>query len=479
MFSNLLKIIVVLAVTFVYAQNHCSKHETRYFLSFTDKPGAPHNLIEHEDFPVHAPYLHALAQQNIPPKNISRWFNGVTVCLDSTQYAKARTFSFIKHIAPIAPLIRTAPILAPTHLLPKTSQSHTNPLKTMWDDYFQATQSLPGTGMRVAVIDAGFFFQHVSLQWLLDSNKIIDQWNFVTDSSDMAKDPHGSDVLSIIAGNPKSDFAGLAPFATFMLYVTEDIQSEYPAEADNIVAAMERAALHGAQVVNISLGYRYDFTDGTPDFPTSTMDGTTHLASKALKLAARRGILVVVASGNEHSPALPSDTSTITVPSDADSILSVGAVNNSGLLCSFSSRGLTADDRTKPDLVAPGCPVYVASTLTLDLGAPTYGTSFAAPQIAGFAAALWSAYPQADAMTIRQLLLNCAEFSHSPQPGYGYGRLLGADCLRQLQDLTTTSLPEKVMEFSPTQRPHVDSLPIPGIRSFYLIDGRKVQLPAK
>src|SRR5690606_32016260 len=109
---------------------------------------------------------------------------------------------------------------------------------------------------------------------------------------------HGGQVLSQIAGELPGVLQGLAPHARFLLYRTESAPVEAYVEEDYLAAAIERAVDSGAQVISISLGYRYDF-DSDPEVPYAHMDGRTRPSSLAAVAAARRGVLVVVAVGNE------------------------------------------------------------------------------------------------------------------------------------------------------------------------------------
>ena len=90
----------------------------------------------------------------------------------------------------------------------------------------------------------------------------------------------------------------------------------------------------------------------------------------------------------------------LATPGDARGALTVGAVFwRTSELEPFSSRGPTADGRLKPDLVGP-------DGVLSDIFAPDrfFGTSAAAPHIAGAAAIVWSAYPSATADEIKQYL---------------------------------------------------------------------------
>jgi subtilisin family serine protease len=111
-------------------------------------------------------------------------------------------------------------------------------------------------------------------------------------------------------------------------------------------------------------------------------------AVRALRTA---GIFVVVSAGNNGQLGCGSVQDP---PAIYAEVFSVGAVNASGDLSSFSSIGpVTADgsQRVKPDIVAPGVEVFSATPgSTYD----TYsGTSMAGPHVAGVVALMWSANP--------------------------------------------------------------------------------------
>ena len=78
-----------------------------------------------------------------------------------------------------------------------------------------------------------------------------------------------------------------------------------------------------------------------------------------------------------------------------DEVYSVGAIDSSGDLTSFSSVGpVTADGsgRIKPDIVAPG--QDVTSAMPGNGYASMSGTSMAGPHLAGVVALMWSANPK-------------------------------------------------------------------------------------
>ena len=126
---------------------------------------------------------------------------------------------------------------------------------------------------------------------------------------------------------------GLAQSSEFLLARTERVLVENESEEELWLMAMEWADANGADIINTSLGYTSD------EYYNYQMDGETSLIARAVNLAAKKGILVLVSAGNSGDE----DWKYIATPADADSALTVGAVTGSGLHRDFSSFGPTSD----------------------------------------------------------------------------------------------------------------------------------------
>jgi len=116
--------------------------------------------------------------------------------------------------------------------------------------------------------------------------------------------------------------------------------------------------------------------------------GALEAAVSALRAA---GIFVVASAGND-GPRCSSVADPIAIYADA---FSVGAIDRSGDIADFSSRGpVTVDgsNRVKPDIVAPG--VDIRSAWPGSGYNTTSGTSMAGPHVAGVVALMWSAQPR-------------------------------------------------------------------------------------
>ena len=123
-----------------------------------------------------------------------------------------------------------------------------------------------------------------------------------------------------------------------------------------------------------------------------------------------------MAMGNDGN----NDWHYLSTPADADNILSVGAVNTDGTIAQFSSYGPTADGRIKPEVCAVGKNTLLINPANNE-NRISNGTSFACPLIAGMAACLWSALPDASNTEIRERIIRSADRYSEPHEQYGYG----------------------------------------------------------
>ncbi len=115
----------------------------------------------------------------------------------------------------------------------------------------------------------------------------------------------------------------------------------------------------------------------------------------------RLDLMVVGSPGRGESLSLFVEAGSLSEPADHASVVTVGAVSAVEPLAvaPFSSRGPTVDGRAKPEVVSP---TGLAGTLAG--GEAFAGTSAAAPHVAGVAALLREALPNADSAEIRAQL---------------------------------------------------------------------------
>jgi serine protease AprX len=289
---------------------------------------------------------------------------------------------------------------------------------TMLKGDFLHQEGFTGSGMHIAVIDAGFpnVDQLQAFQKIRDNNQILGGYDFVNRSNSFfSGHNHGTNVLSDIAGYIEGVFVGTAPDASFYLFITEIIADEVPLEESLWVEAAERADSLGVDVINTSLGYT---TFDNPDYNYSyaDMDGKTAFISRGADIIASRGMILVTSAGNSGS----NSWKYMGAPGDAASVFTVGAVNASEDIASFSSFGPTSDGRVKPDVLAHGENVFVIDHQT-GTPKPSNGTSFSSPVMTGVVACFWQATPALTSTQVMQKIRESADRYSNPDEQYGYG----------------------------------------------------------
>src|SRR2546428_687442 len=158
-------------------------------------------------------------------------------------------------------------------------------------------RGLDGTGVRIAILDAGFDTQHAAFTGV----PVTAQYDFVFHDSVVRNQPndsvlldpqfHGTAVWSLFAATVPGRLVGIARGASYLLAKTEDVRSETRIEEDNYVAALEWADSIGVDIASSSLGY-LTFDNGFSYLP-SQLTGDIAVTSVAAESAAARGILVV------------------------------------------------------------------------------------------------------------------------------------------------------------------------------------------
>ncbi len=417
----------------------------KYWVQFTDKD-AVEQSVEHpqeflstraiqrrsnqgiaiveQDLPVDTAYVNAVL--NLAPDveiiNVSKWFNAITIhTSDSLLIEEIANLPFVADT-------RSVQLLPNRKNMPPSVRHELNEPTT--DEYgysgaqttIHAGQLLHeagfwGAGMHIAVLDAGFRKADILpvFDKLHNEGRLVDTRDFVDgDNNVFHASDHGMMVLSTMAGYQPDSLLGTAIDATYYLYRTEDGSQENVIEEDNWIAAAEHADSIGVDLINTSLGYT-TFDDSTSNYTYADLDGNTSRITIASDIAASKGILLVTSAGNSGSGAWHY----IGTPGDADSVLTVGAVNRSGEHAAFSSFGPTADGRVKPDVMGIGEQSTIARTDSTFI--PGNGTSFSSPIMCGLVACLWQAFPEKSNMEIIDAVKKSSSLDTTPNDSMGYG----------------------------------------------------------
>jgi serine protease AprX len=453
-----LRLLLGLVLAAALPESSFAAERTKVWITLRDKGPAAAGLSGRafEDAPIDAQCLQGLRGVGVEVVTMLKWQNRVSGWVDGSLFGTVASLPCVRGVEEMprkAPASRQPVLPKPAAASSSAASSSTNAamdfgsFQTLFAavgaaelrDTVVARGLRAGAGLRIAIMDEDFRLGHQAFDSLYARGSIVDQWDFVGNTAASVSrtlgSSHGAWVLSLIGGELPGVLEGLAPHARFLLYRTENAAGEAYVEEDYLAAALERAVDSGAQVINVSLGYRYDFTSEA-NVPYSAMNGRTRPSSLAALGAARRGVLVVVAVGNEGLSRFGEPT--VTAPSDADSILAVGIEGTNAERCSYSSTGPTFDGRLKPELSSLGCGVPVANTATATGVVNQSGTSFAAPVVAGVAALLKQLHSGSTggaagaAQRIRLALMTTAARAGTPDNLTGNGLMRATEAHRAL-----------------------------------------------
>lgn len=443
----LLCICLLLFTPFSKGQGSGGGTEQKHLIYFKDKAGTPFSVeapthylspkalerrskqsipVTPRDFPVNPDYVTALKQRGANVLYTSRWFNAAVVQCSPQKLAELQTLPFVRASQNLnrlpTPNSRrgtqssdssrlVASVSNATFYGPAYHQANMLGVPELHDAGFR------GEGISIAVFDAGFLGVNSSSAFshLFQNDQLKGTYDFVGRKTDVyAHNQHGTSVLSTMAAYLPGIIVGTAYKANYYLFRTEDAATEHNIEEVNWLLAAEYADSAGVDIINSSLGYT-TFDPPSYSYTYPELNGATAIVTRAADYAAATGMLVVVSAGNEGNKTWRY----ISAPADADSVLTVGAVDSLANHASFSSFGPSADNRLKPDVVAMGEQVYVLSSAG-NLSRSN-GTSFSAPIMAGMVACLWQANPDLTNMQLLALLRQSGSQANNPNNTLGYG----------------------------------------------------------
>ena len=288
-----------------------------------------------------------------------------------------------------------------------------------------------GAGVDVALIDSGV----VPVEGLTAPGKVVNgaDLSFESQAAELRyldTYGHGTHMAGIIAGRDAGVplplkkgnhdlFTGMAPQARIVNVKVADVNGV--TDVSQVLAAIDWVVQHrrdgglNIRVMNLSFG-----TDGVQDY---VLDPLTY----AVEVAWRKGIVVVVAAGNEGygSPRLNN-------PAYDPYVIAVGAADPKGtyghpddVVAPFSSCGTPS---RRPDLVAPGTSIVSLRDpgSTVDLQHPEgragtrffrgSGTSQAAAVVSGAAALLVDQRPWITPDQVKALLMSSSVHLYGEDP---------------------------------------------------------------
>jgi hypothetical protein len=199
--------------------------------------------------------------------------------------------------------------------------------------------------VRIGVIDTSFDTDHPTFKGLN-----AERAEFLDGKPPSPYDWHGTAVLSLLAGDPKSGTPGLVPDASFLLAAAfrSDAAGNASTDTARLLAALAWLEERDVDIVNMSFSGPRD-----PAF------------ARAIERMSKKGIVFTAAAGNMGPTASPS------YPAAYPSVIAVTAVNRKGENYRSANRG------TYINVSAPGVDILTALP-DAKQGYRT-GTSFAAP----------------------------------------------------------------------------------------------------
>ncbi|UWX62281.1 S8 family peptidase [Chryseobacterium oranimense] len=384
--------------------------------------------LNDQDAPIEQSYIQNLQNLGFTVTDYSKWLNGAAVNATPAQITVLQAQPYVQSVGRFAK--------NNTSVTKTAVQNKWNPVSeaektlTVFDYGSGSAQidqinlrplhlaGFTGTGVSIAVIDAGFPYVDTgsAFERLRNNNQIKAVYDFVTKTANVYSTSisnHGSAVLGAIGGYIENTFVGSAPDADFYLYRSENAVGEIPEEELYWIEAAEEADRKGVDIITASLGYNV-FDDSRYNYTYSDMNGTTSFIARAAEIATNKGIFVLAAAGN--SGAQPWHY--IMTPADNSKVFSIGSVDAAGSSSGFSSYGPNSLGVVKPDGSSRGS---AAATVTNSTLTSVSGTSIATPIAAGGVACFIQAFPSMNREQIRTKLRQTASLypAHTDQMGYG------------------------------------------------------------
>lgn len=415
----------------------------QYMVFFTDKSGTPYSTNSPEEFlsaralerrekqgiavvqndlPVNPAYVQGVRDTGADVIYTTKWMNGVLVSCDGTMLASIQALPYFLSAELVSP--GSHPASGNRNKFKNeradANEEATDTQLTMIGLDAMHSDGNRGEGIIIAVLDGGFSgvnttapFQHLMANNQIDLTASFD---FISGTPNVFQyDDHGTRVLSIMGAKVDGLFTGGVTEATYQLYVTEDVPTEYRIEEYNWLFAAERADSAGADIIHSSLGYS-TFDIASMDYTTDELDGKTTVVTRAAQTAFSKGMVVVASAGNEGNIA---SWRIVTAPADGEDVIAVGNINGFGVRSSSSSTGPSADGRIKPDVVALGTGVSVVrANGSVFTGS---GTSFSAPLVTSLLAGIWNDKPDLKNSDLIEALRLTASQAKNPDNFLGYG----------------------------------------------------------
>ncbi|RKR87419.1 subtilisin family serine protease [Micromonospora pisi] len=323
------------------------------------------------------------------------------------------TLDLVTELAKRADVARIAPVGHTTLEEPTASSGATASATVPWNlsqigaDKVWNEYGVRGEGIVVGSIDTGVQYNHPALvrQYRGNTGKgtFSHDYNWFDPTNGCGATPcdnigHGTHTVGTMVGDDGAGtVVGVAPGAT---WIAAKGCGDSFCEDPHLLAAGQWML---APTDRFNQNPRPDLA---PDIINNSWGGANdgeNFYEQIIDTWLAAGIFPVYSVGNDGEKEW-GPCNTAGYPAVNPGVYAVGAVDNTGTIAPFSSRGKDGDPTVRPDIAAPGVNI-VSSRPGNEYGADN-GTSMAAPHVAGAVALAWSAVPnlRRDVATTRELL---------------------------------------------------------------------------
>ena len=259
-----------------------------------------------------------------------------------------------------------------------------------------------GRGVKLAVLDTGIDLGHPDFA----SRDIVSE-SFIPGQSVQDDNGHGTHCAGTAGGTRTPGSGpryGIASEAT--LFIGKVLSNQGSARGRSTLAGIEWALSNGCDVISMSLGS-----------PVAAGESFIFAFEQIGQAALERNALIVAAAGNDSERA-QGIIQPVNSPANSPSIMAVAAVDRRMRLADISCGGINADGRV--DICGPGVDIFSSTPDPAPPLQPPFfhrwraltdkvsGTSQATPHVAGVAALLREANPDASGADLWRMLITTA-----------------------------------------------------------------------
>ena len=361
------------------------------YASYEDQAQAAHDAFEAQLVDLYLPATFPFDNEEIEIlEEYYSLFNGVLMRVPASMVELIADLDEVYGVFPNPTLEPLYPETNPTATSYVINPSFMRTSRELFNmDYIHHELGFTGAGVRVGIIDTGIYHAHPEFARFLDETGRVPGWQHHDNSPSSDPAHSGRAHGTLVAGAA----VAMAPNMEMWHYRIALANSGGGLRS---LRAIEYAHADGMDVINMS------FSVGVTPF-------TGH--SYAINVAVLDGVVAVAAAGNSGNYG----NFSVRNPASTPLSIAVGASQDGGDFnfwnqtgtAPFSSRGPTSlTYHIKPDIIAPG--VNVITTTIGGRYAAASGTSAASPVVAGIAALLIEANPDATPQEIKAMIMNTA-----------------------------------------------------------------------